>query len=609
MKLNVEPVDLVIQGKNDFMLKRVFLMIILVFVLFPVQAARKDKLKSNAAPNTVFGQRLSENEQRVFDYYFMEALNLKYQEKFADAFYLFSFCTKLDSLNSQPWFEISVFYRNLNRMDLALDALERANKLDKNNEWYALGLANMYISLNKIPDAIGLYEHLIKNKPDDENMLFQLAGLYNQNKNSKAAIKTLNEVETLVGKNEGVSFEKYKIYKQEGKPKKAIHEIEALIGEFPYDVDYILLLGDAWMDLGFPEKAQPKYMEAQKMDPNNPSVSLSLADYYNGIGDSISANKQLHIALTNPNTDIETKLSILSPILVSSLQSGDSMEISRYFDVLLEQHPSEYQLRELHVQWLLKRGKKQEVKDELRTVLDLNPNQLKAWKNYLELNLEFDNQIAIRDLCNEALNYFPNEPLFWFYLGLSWTSENEGAKKDADKSIKAIAAFQKGIEVSKPEDKAFISRLYGISGDTYLLLNDTVKAFSLYEKALDEFPGNLLVLNNYAYYLTVSGSDLSKAERMSRKTIEADPKNSTYLDTFAWIFFKLGKYSLAKIYIERAISNEKNPGPEIVEHYGDILWFNSEKDEAKKQWQKAAELQNPSENLLKKVESGTYIAD
>lgn len=577
--------------------------------MYPIQAARKTKTDSFSKMAFVSEQKLSENEQRIFDYYFTDALNLKFQEKFSEAFHLFTYCTKLDSLNSQPWFELSVFYRNLNRMDLALDALERAYKLDKNNEWYSLGLANMYISLQRIPDAIVLFENLSKNKSDDENILFQLAGLYYQNKNSKAALKTLNEVERLVGKNEGVSFEKYKIYKQDGKPKRAIKEIETLIGEFPYDVDYILLLGDAWMDLGFPEKALPKYAEALKMDPNNPSVSLSLADYYNGIGDSVSATKQLHLALTNPGTDIETKLSIFSPILVSSLQKKDSTEISKYFEILLEQHPNEYQIRELHVQWLMEKGRKQEAKDELRTVLDLNPNQLKAWKNFLELNLEYDNQEVIRDLCNEALEYFPKEQLFWFYLGLSYTSENEGEEKNDEKSLKAIAAFQKGIEVSNPDDKAFISRLYGISGDTYLQLNDTVKAFSLYEKALEEFPANFLVLNNYAYYLTVSGLDLSKAEKMSRKTIEADPKNSTYLDTFAWIFFKLGKYSLAKIYIERAIANEKDPGPEIVEHYGDILWFNSEKEEAKKQWKFAAELKNPSETLLKKVETGAYFTE
>ncbi len=155
-------------------------------------------------------------------------------------------------------------------------------------------------------------------------------------------------------------------------------------------------------------------------------------------------------------------------------------------------------------------------------------------------------------------------------------------------------------------DKGFVSRLYGITGDTYLMMGDTVKAFSLYEKALEIFPGNLLVLNNYAYFLALKGTDLDKAERMSRKTVEADPTNTTFLDTFAWIFFKQGQYGLAKIYIERAVANSEEPNKEILEHYGDILWFNKEYDEARKQWKKAAQLENPSESLLKKVEVGSY---
>ena len=44
----------------------------------------------------------------------------------------------------------------------------------------------------------------------------------------------------------------------------------------------------------------------------------------------------------------------------------------------------------------------------------------------------------------------------------------------------------------------------------------------------------------------------------------------------------------------------------MLEHYGDILWFNGEKEAAKVQWKKAAELEDPSEILLKKVETGEY---
>jgi len=588
------------------MYKRALLSLLLFLLLLPVSAARKSSPGIFKRTATQQFSNLNEQDRKLFDYYFQQAVNLKLQEKYAESFEYYRYCTLLDSLDPQPWYELSTYYRSLNDTVQALNTMEKAFRLNNTNEWYAFGLANMYLSMNRVPDATKLYEHLVLLRPDDENLQYQLAELYTKANDFKSAVKTFNLVERLIGKNESVSYEKYRIFKQSGQFKKAIREIQSLQGEFPYDVDYVLLLGDAWMDIGKPKKAWSIYQQAQTMDPGNPSISLSLADYYNQLGDSIAANNQLNLVLTNPNTDVETILSIFTPILSSSMASGDSVRIRSYFNLLLERHPNEYQIRDLYVQWLLETGNKQEAKDELRTVLDLNPNELKAWKNYLQLNLEYNNQDAIRNICHEALTYFPKEAIFWFYLGLSWTSETEDGKVDQSKSQKSLEAFQKAIEVANPNDKEFVSRLYGIIGDTYFVLKDTVSAFTYYEKALDEFAGNLLVLNNYAYYLAVKGRDLPKAEKMSRKTVEADPKNATYLDTFAWIFFKEGQYSLARIYIERAVANDSELNAEVLEHYGDILWFNNEKDAAREQWKKAAKMGDPSVNLLKKVESGTY---
>jgi len=581
--------------------------LLLALLASPVQARRNKTSDKSSVSKEVKAPSLSENDQRMVDYYFQEALNLKQQGKFDAAFDMFRYCVALDSLNAQAWYETSVFYNNLKQVDLGLKALEKAVQLDEDNEWYTLGLANLYLSLDKKPEAIVLYEKLAKSKPDDENLLYQLAGLYAQTENVQAAIRVFDQVERLIGKNESVSFEKYKIYKQAGDSKKAIREIESLCAENPYEVEYVLLMGDAWMDLGNPQKALTQYEAAKKIDPKNPAIALSLADYYNATGDSLAAQKQLILALTNPDTDVETKLNIFTPILTNSMETADSVNIPKYFDILLEQHPNEYKIRHLHVQWLLEKGKKKEARSELRTVLDLNPNQLPVWKTYLELNVEADNQIEIRKICTEALTYFPKEPIFWFYLGLTWISDDKGLSEDKDMQLKAIDAFKQAIAVSASEDKFFISRVYGLIGDSYLSIKDKTTAFDYYEKALEVNPVNVLVLNNYAYYLSEEGNDYAKAERMSRKTIEVEPKNSTYLDTFAWIFFKEENYGLAKIYIERAVANQEDQNSVILEHYGDILWFNKEFDAARVQWKKAAELQNPSTILLQKVETGTYV--
>jgi Tfp pilus assembly protein PilF len=75
-------------------------------------------------------------------------------------------------------------------------------------------------------------------------------------------------------------------------------------------------------------------------------------------------------------------------------------------------------------------------------------------------------------------------------------------------------------------------------------------------------------LNNYAYFLSESGEQLAKAEQMSYRTVKAEPKNATYLDTYAWILYMLGRYSEANIYIDQALQNldESMDNSVIKEH-------------------------------------------
>ncbi len=115
-------------------------------------------------------------------------------------------------------------------------------------------------------------------------------------------------------------------------------------------------------------------------------------------------------------------------------------------------------------------------------------------------------------------------------------------------------------------------------------------------------------MNNYAYYLSLDGTNLDKAERMSGKVIEQFPNNGTYLDTHAWVLFKKGNYPLAKFYMESAISNEEAPSATLYEHYGDILFKLGKKDEALKQWKKALEMGGEvSKMLKKKVDKKEYL--
>ena len=51
---------------------------------------------------------------------------------------------------------------------------------------------------------------------------------------------------------------------------------------------------------------------------------------------------------------------------------------------------------------------------------------------------------------------------------------------------------------------------------------------------------------------------------------------------------------------------EKGEDEHFLEHYGDILWFNDEKEAAVEQWSKALEMDPDNELLQRKVKDKTY---
>jgi Tfp pilus assembly protein PilF len=157
------------------------------------------------------------------------------------------------------------------------------------------------------------------------------------------------------------------------------------------------------------------------------------------------------------------------------------------------------------------------------------------------------------------------------------------------------------------EDKEVRAQVFSTLGDSYNALKKFKQSDEAYDKALEIDPDNSYVLNNYAYYLSLRGENLEKAEKMSRRSVQLSPNNASSEDTYAWILFKLKKYAEAKSWIEKALRNDTTNSSTQVEHYGDILYLLGERDLALQQWLKARGTGTGSEILNKKINEKRYI--
>ena len=80
-----------------------------------------------------------------------------------------------------------------------------------------------------------------------------------------------------------------------------------------------------------------------------------------------------------------------------------------------------------------------------------------------------------------------------------------------------------------------------------------------------------MVLNNYAYYLSLRKERLDEAKAMAQHAVELNPDNAIYIDTYAWVLYQKAEYAEAETQMSRAIQLLKQPDKTYYQHYADIL--------------------------------------
>ncbi len=547
-------------------------------------------------------KRLSAIDQRKFDYFYYEGLNLKARGKFDAAYEAFNHCLALDSTASPVLYELSTFYVQMNRPAKAVDMLKRAVGNEPANYTYKMALASLTSSLGMYGESAEVLEQLIATYPDKVELNYYLAEALTQQGEIGEAIKAYDALESAVGMNEALSIQKYKLYTQLEEKGNAFKEIEKLAAKYPMEARYQLLMGDLHLDNKELPQALACYQKAHAIDAANPYYIVSMANYYEAAGNKDAAETEIRNALVNENLDIETKVGILSRYILKLQQSNQGLDTSTaLFETLIEQHPEDTDLKMMYGGLLAAQGKNDEAKFQYQLVTEMEPENPGAWQQLLNMATKAADFREVVRICTRCIELFPDSPEYYFFLGVAHYQEGNYQS--------TLDAYQAGLVVIPVENMDLKSDFYGQIGDTYYQMGALEKAYAAYDEALKYNERNISVLNNYAYFLSLEKKDLKKAERMSAQTVRLEPENATYLDTYAWVFFVQGEYSLAKIYIEKAISNDKTNSTELVDHYGDILFMTGNKEKAVEQWKLAKERGKESKILDRKIAEQTYIED
>ena len=569
-------------------LKEIILIIIAVLSITSCSSTKKvSEKKVNVK------RELSESSEQQYYYVFLEANRKKLLGDLKGALTLYFQCLEINPDSDAAMSEISEINKIVKNYETAEKYGVKAVELNPENKWYQLNLANLYIEIANFVKAIEVYERLHNEYPNDLEITYALANIHSHIKNYNKAIVLYDKIEEVAGVSEQLAITKQRLYLQVGSKTKAYNEIEKLIRHYPNEPGFYGIMAEMYLNDNLFTKAEENYKKLFAIDSTNSPGQLSVIDFYRKKMNYDKAFLMLKTVIANKNTDFNRKvMTFVSLLNNQSEMSIYNPQIKESLLLLKEYYPEEKDTHTLYADFLIKMNLIKEAKVELEYITANYSSNIIVWEQLLSIYSYNNNFDTLFVASITAIDSFPEHSLFYLFGGISAIRLN--------KTEEAVELMEKGLKtiVNDPELE---SNFYTYLGEAYHENINYKKSDYYFDLVLERTPENLYVINNYSYYLSLREEKLEYAESISKKTIIAEPKNPTYLDTYAWILFKLKRYQDALYYIKEAVENGGVDSEVIIEHYGDILFMTGEENAAVEFWKLSETMGNKSEDLLKKI--------
>ena len=540
---------------------------------------------------------LSYKDRQKFERLYIDASKAKMLSEYEQAAKLYESCKKLDNKAPAVYYELANLYLHFGRLEEALENSREAARMDEKNIYYRIMYAECLKAAENLKEAGSEYQDIIKDFPSQYGVYLDLAMIHIALKQSGKAIDVYNDLEKAFGPIEEVKLKKQYLYLQMGQVEKAAGEIQDLIDLFPENVEYYLLLAELYSANEMEEKAVKAYQEASEKFPEEAEIHLSLARYFTGKKQYKKGIEHFRKAFSSPDLDVDIKVqTLLSLFDVANRDGGYSEDIEELGRILLVTHPGDARVLTLNGDIQINLGRQAEAREYFKRAVKVDASRYPIWNQLLILDAELDYFDSLIADAGQAVELFPYQPVCFYFLGYAH------GRKEA--YTEAIEAYEQGLKQTVDNDLLKLQFYLGL-GDAYHEIEEHEKSDKAFEDAIKIDPDNTIALNNYSYYLSIRGEKLEKALEMSGRTLKLEGNSATYLDTYAWILYRMGKFKEAKENLQKALDSGGSNSGVILEHMGDACYQLGEKEKAFEYWNKASKKSDVSELLEKKLKDGT----
>ena len=536
------------------------------------------------------------------DRLFLDAVCCQLRGDDSTALQLLDSCRTVNPNAAEAYYRLAQQYFDTGNDSIATKYMERAARLQPANDTYQESVAATYIQQRDYDNAIKAYENLYSHYRERTDILDILVRLYGAKKDYSRMLSTIDRMEKVDGESDELTLLKMNVYEMRHDTKNAYRMLKALNDAHPNEPNYKVMLGNWLMNHSRRDEAFKYLQGALADDPQNAFALNSMYDYYRSGGDNAAADELREKILFSSQTEPKTKVTMLQQAIKESEQNGgDSVTVLNLFDRTMKASPKDADISNMKAMYMKLKGMPDDsVNAAFEHTLSIEPDNNMARVKLIQDKWDKKKWDEVISLSTAGTQYNPDDMVFYYFLGLGYFQ-----KDDDDR---ALDALKRGVgEINDRTDPDIASDFYGSMGDILFKKKRQEEAFEAYDNSLKWKEDNIVVLNNYAYYLSEQRRDLKRAEQMSFKTVQAEPTNSTYLDTYAWILFLQKRYDEARAYIDRALENDNDstngPSAVVIGHAGDIYCMCGDTDRAVELWQRALEAGGDKAVLTRKIKT------
>ena len=537
------------------------------------------------------------DSSRLATLYYTEALKKSLiDDSLQAALALLDKAIETDSAHAPSYYEAANILTGLGQIDKAVEYSSKAYALDSLNTWYKNQRGRLYIQTEQYYPALEIYRDLVHEDPYNPEIYRLLSALYLQEDMPLAAISILDSAEYKIGKIQQLSQMKRELLVKTGQIDKAIAETEAHVASFPYDEEGYLVLAGMY---GFDKKDSLQLATLRRLLVENPkSVNglLSLSEYYQRNGDTRSFILTIEKLFASDEFPVSDKVAVFNEITRDRDFYRDHLpQINSLVLGLITRHPEHYEVIETYANHLIATGEIEHALMIFKSQLEKPEPNIEVYNSILEIETYLQRPDSVAKYTLLALDDFVDDADIASEILL----RRGYALQYMEQWEQALKTFRQGL-ANAPTD-SLKSVFAGTAGDLYHQRGNHRKAFSYYEKALRYDADNAMTLNNYAYYLSERDMKLEKALSMSERSNALSPSNPTYLDTQAWILYKLGRAAEAKPLMQQALSLDRSGSAVLLLHYGDILNALGDRFMATTYWKRAKAAGYDAEEIDKRI--------